>query len=572
MEHLCVGSYVRIMTSCAIPAERKFDPFCEKIMLSLCPAGAKVFSYTSADGYEVTYSYTNFNKIHSASQNLPTEVMQMALKKDARAIERYFVQTIIPAMEEARKKNAVLALKNVILKDSTIADTTQLGTIGDLTKSDLKSKNDFVLSEFLTDVFIYAVAKTDNLVESAFTKSIKKDFYTAYNQMVDTIKFYEVTRPKGVAAIPLTSKGKFDKVFMPVSSETLSISAKHDLQIFCLKFDDFDFDYHGLWRHLRNNIGYYVYSRAQIETYMEDDEISALAYDAIAYIKKAIADGKLPTGNELGELLLYIFLEQVLIAPKLMSKVEIGNHGGFMTSESSCIHLLTANDTVPFSEVVLGTSMINGDLQAAIDAAFADAQKLKDRKKDERRFVEMFGDVIHNSKKWQVCLFAEITSSRLGKMLDAKQQTGRNSYPYLANFNVQWFRFNLENLNKMDFDEKDRAEFELREGDLLVCEGGEIGRCAVWHNELQPCFFQKALHRVRCNHQIILPDYLAWWFRYNCDYGGFSALAGAKATIAHLPGAKLKQLQVAVPPMELQEQFAVFVAQTDKSKVAVRKY
>ena len=72
MEHLCVGSYVRIMTSCAIPAERKFDPFCEKIMLSLCPAGAKVFSYTSADGYEVTYSYTNFNKIHSASQNLPT--------------------------------------------------------------------------------------------------------------------------------------------------------------------------------------------------------------------------------------------------------------------------------------------------------------------------------------------------------------------------------------------------------------------------------------------------------------------------------------------------------------------
>ena len=206
-------------------------------------------------------------------------------------------------------------------------------------------------------------------------------------------------------------------------------------------------------------------------------------------------------------------------------------------------------------------------------------------------------------------------------MLDAKQQTGRNSYPYLANFNVQWFRFNLENLNKMDFDEKDRAEFELREGDLLVCEGGEIGRCAVWHNELQPCFFQKALHRVRCNHQIILPDYLAWWFRYNCDYGGFSALAGAKATIAHLPGAKLKQfpdsvvgfianertnnifvhywfsffqailesqapesaqkninlkilseLKVIVPEKRKQDQFASFVKLTDKSKVAVRKY
>ena len=187
------------------------------------------------------------------------------------------------------------------------------------------------------------------------------------------------------------------------------------------------------------------------------------------------------------------------------------------------------------------------------------------------RFIEMFGDVIHNSKKWQNCLFSEITSSRLGKMLDAKQQTGRNSYPYLANFNVQWFRFNLKNLNKMDFDEKDRSEFELCEGDLLVCEGGEIGRCAVWHNELQPCFFQKALHRVRCNRQIILPDYLSWWFRYNCDYGGFAALAGSKATIAHLPGTKLKQLQVVVPPVELQEQFVAFVKKTDKSKLEIQK-
>ena len=187
------------------------------------------------------------------------------------------------------------------------------------------------------------------------------------------------------------------------------------------------------------------------------------------------------------------------------------------------------------------------------------------------RFIEMFGDVIHNSKKWQNCLFSEITSSRLGKMLDAKQQTGRNSYPYLANFNVQWFRFNLKNLNKMDFDEKDRSEFELCEGDLLVCEGGEIGRCAVWHNELQPCFFQKALHRVRCNREIILPDYLSWWFRYNCDYGGFAALAGSKATIAHLPGTKLKQLQVVVPPVELQEQFVAFVKKTDKSKLEIQK-
>ena len=115
------------------------------------------------------------------------------------------------------------------------------------------------------------------------------------------------------------------------------------------------------------------------------------------------------------------------------------------------------------------------------------------------RFVEMFGDVIQNERSWKQYIFSDIATSRLGKMLDAKQQTGKYEYPYLANFNVQWFRFELDNLNKMDFNEADQQEFELREGDLLVCEGGEIGRCAVWHNEIHPCYFQKALQRTRCN-------------------------------------------------------------------------
>ena len=187
------------------------------------------------------------------------------------------------------------------------------------------------------------------------------------------------------------------------------------------------------------------------------------------------------------------------------------------------------------------------------------------------RFVEMFGDIIRNDKGWRQYIFSDIATSRLGKMLDAKQQTGKNRYPYLANFNVQWFRFELESLNKMDFDESDRVEFELKDGDLLVCEGGEIGRCAVWHNEVQPCFFQKALHRVRCNTNIVLPEYLARWFQFNCDHNGFSEIEGAKATIAHLPGAKLKALHVVVPPTDLQQEYISYIRQIDKSKSVIQK-
>ncbi len=406
MEHFCIGSYVRMLTSCAVSAERKFDPFCEKIMLALCQNGADTFSYMDANGNEVIYTYPNFNKIHSAGQNLPTEVTRMTAQKGAGNIQRYFDEKIIPCLEESRKKNAILAIKNVILKDKNIPDTTQLGTIRDLKKSELRNKNDFVLSEFLTDMFIFAVEKTDNTVEASFTKSIKKTYCSAYDQMVDTIKLYEVAAPKGKALIPLTSRGNFGKVFSPVSSERLSIVSKEqDLQIFCMKFDDYDFDYYRLWKYLRNNIGYYVYSRAEIDHYMDEDEIGSLAYDAIDHIKQTMAAGGGVPENMLSELMLYIFLEQVLKAPKFMSKVELGAYGGISTSESSGIHILTAETPAPFSQVILGASMIDGSIRTAIDIAFSTAKKLETRKKKERRFIE--------SK-----IFAEAFSDKVSEQLE----------------------------------------------------------------------------------------------------------------------------------------------------------
>ncbi len=186
------------------------------------------------------------------------------------------------------------------------------------------------------------------------------------------------------------------------------------------------------------------------------------------------------------------------------------------------------------------------------------------------RFIEMFGDIIQNTKNWELKIFTEIAKSRLGKMLDSKKQTGKEKYPYLANFNVQWFRFNLENLNEMDFSEADRIEFALKDGDLLVCEGGEVGRCAVWHNQIENCFFQKAVHRVRLNMDFVHPDYMAYWFKFRSDFNSFDDIVGSKATIAHLTGEKLKLLQIPVPPLALQNDFATFVQQIDKSKFAVQ--
>lgn len=182
------------------------------------------------------------------------------------------------------------------------------------------------------------------------------------------------------------------------------------------------------------------------------------------------------------------------------------------------------------------------------------------------RFVEMFGDLREDSSGFPRVRLDEIASTRLGKMLDAKKQTGRHLHPYLGNHNVQWFSFDFSELAQMDFDEADQVEFGLRYGDLLMCEGGEVGRCAIWRNELDDCFFQKAIHRIRCDKEIVLPEYLAWHFKLAADYGLLVRHTNT-ATIAHLSGIKLKALKIPVPPIDLQEQFVGFVSQVDKSEL-----
>lgn len=389
MERLCVAAFIRILTSCAITADRKYDPFCEKVMLSLCDDGATVFSYEADDHSVITYNHTNFGKIHSGSQNLPGGVTRMAKGKDPHAIKRYFHRVVVPALDEARKRHAVLALKTLILKDSSIVDATELGTLASLTKKELKSKNEFILEEFLTDIFIYAVLKTDNTACTDFLKTIKKDYYKNFDPMVDSIKLYDIGRAAVSPAISMTSSEKgFSDVFVPVESAELNLSDDHDLQIFCLQFEDTKFDYDGLWGYLSKNIGNYVYSRAAMERYRDPENMVTLAYDAIGHVKKLIDDGKVPSGNELGEMLLYLFLEQVLHASKFMSSIELSTSGGVYSSESSGIFVLTDRSGVTASKLILGTSTIIGDLKGAVDAAFSKVENLEKRKDTERRFVE----------------------------------------------------------------------------------------------------------------------------------------------------------------------------------------
>jgi len=148
-------------------------------------------------------------------------------------------------------------------------------------------------------------------------------------------------------------------------------------------------------------------------------------------------------------------------------------------------------------------------------------------------------------------------------MLDAKQQTGKHKRPYLRNVNVQWGRIDLSDLQEMDFDERERRILRLRKGDVLICEGGEVGRAAIWNDELPEMYYQKALHRARLNPGLAVPEFIAWLMWCLAHLGGLTDFT-SQVTIAHLTGVKLKTIEFPLPPLPLQQQFAHIVQEFER--------
>lgn len=157
---------------------------------------------------------------------------------------------------------------------------------------------------------------------------------------------------------------------------------------------------------------------------------------------------------------------------------------------------------------------------------------------------------------WRVVRLGELFEAQLGKMLSQKARAGISSRPYMRNANVQWGRVDCADVLEMDFDDGERRKFRLMRGDILICEGGEVGRTAIWEDELPECYFQKAVHRLRPRDSRMLPSFLLHHmeraFRYESLYG----VAGTETTIAHLPQEKLVAMWIPEPHPDEQRDIA----------------
>lgn len=161
---------------------------------------------------------------------------------------------------------------------------------------------------------------------------------------------------------------------------------------------------------------------------------------------------------------------------------------------------------------------------------------------------------------WEVSVVGHEFDVQLGKMLDAAKNMG-DPKPYLGNRNVQWGKIDVTDLSTMRMTRSDLERFRLKRGDLLVCEGGDVGRAAIWDDSLKECYYQKALHRLRPLREFdsrLMVELLHQWSR-----SGILANYVTQTSIAHLPREKFLEVPLPVPKPEEQRAIATALSDMD---------
>ena len=146
---------------------------------------------------------------------------------------------------------------------------------------------------------------------------------------------------------------------------------------------------------------------------------------------------------------------------------------------------------------------------------------------------------------WAWCHLNDIAESDLGKTMNKGQNSGE-LVPYLCSINVYWNKIDLSKIKQAQFTEIELAKYLLQKNDLLICEGGDIGRAAIWDiNETM--YYQNALHRVRFYGKIFPKFFLYILSLYKAL--GLLDKKSKGMTIKHFTKSALNSIVIPLPPL-----------------------
>ncbi len=252
------------------------------------------------------------------------------------------------------------------------------------------------------------------------------------------------------------------------------------------------------------------------------------------------------------------FLQRVLSSPRAIAAIEDTSVGTTMVNlnQGTLSGLKIQFPPVPEQRVIVGALSDMDALLGGLDRLIAKKHDLKQATTQQLLTGKVRLPGFNG--EWSVSTVGREFDVALGKMLDAERNTGIPK-PYIGNRAVQWGRVDVTELQTVPMSRGDMERYRLAKGDLLVCEGGEVGRAAIWDAPIDECYYQKALHRLRPLRGFNV-RFMAALLRLWAD-GEVLTNYVTQTSIAHLPREKFMQVPLPVPPVP--EQTAIATALTD---------
>ena len=177
------------------------------------------------------------------------------------------------------------------------------------------------------------------------------------------------------------------------------------------------------------------------------------------------------------------------------------------------------------------------------------AAELLRRINPEAQIVTDNGHYPQLPANWCYCNWFDIADNQLGKTLDKEKNKGVER-PYLCSINVKWNDFDTSVLKTFLLSDDEKERYSVKPGDLLICEGGDVGRCAIWQSS-EEMYYQNALHRVRFKDEIMASFYLYVLMAYK-DNGLIESVCNG-VTIKHFTQNSIKKLLFPLPPISEQQ-------------------
>ncbi len=167
--------------------------------------------------------------------------------------------------------------------------------------------------------------------------------------------------------------------------------------------------------------------------------------------------------------------------------------------------------------------------------------------------------------EWETTKLGDLFEIKQGKALSPEHRRGISPRPFLRTANVFWGYLDLTTVDSMDFTDAEVSQLKLMPNDLLVCEGGDIGRTAIWWDESKVCCYQNHLHRLRTNRPDVYPLFYMYWMLAAYQLLGLYGGTGNKTTIPNLSQSRLKSLVLPLPPLPEQKAIALVLSTIQKA-------